>query len=39
MLLSSSISGSEYEHFWSQIGKDKTWEDNEVKLLGIIINI
>ena len=31
-------SGSKYEHFWSQIGKDKVWEDNEVKPLGITID-
>ena len=32
------MSGSEYEHFWAQIGKDKIWKDNEVKFLGITIN-
>ena len=31
-------SGSKYEHFWVQIGKDRIWEDNEVKLLGITID-
>ena len=30
------MSGSKYEHFWTHIGKDKIWEDNEVKLIGII---
>ena len=33
-----SLSGSMYKHFWTQIGKDKIWEDNEVKLLGITID-
>ena len=32
------MSGSKYEYFWAQIGKDKIWEDNEVKLLGVTIN-
>ena len=32
------MSGSKYEMFWIQIGKDKIWEDNEVKLLGITID-
>ena len=32
------MSGSKYEHFWAQIGKDRIWEDNEVKLLGITID-
>ena len=26
---------SKYEHLWAQIGKDKIWKDNEVKLIGI----
>ena len=33
------ISGSRYEHFWAQIGKDKIWEGGEVKLLGIILTL
>ena len=32
------MSRSKYEHFLAQIGKDKYWEDNEVKLLGITID-
>ena len=32
------MSRSMYEHFWAQIGKEKYWEDNEVKLLGITID-
>ena len=32
------MSRSKYKHFWAQIGKDKYWEDNEVKLLGITID-
>ena len=26
------------EHFWADIGKDKIWEYNEVKLTGITID-
>ena len=33
------MSGLKYEHFWAQIGKQKIWEDNEVKLLGITIRV
>ena len=32
------MSGSKYEHFWTHIDKDKIWEDNEVKLIGITID-
>ena len=32
------MSGSKYEYFWAQIGKDKIREDNEVKLFGITID-
>ena len=32
------MSGSSYKNCWAQIGKNKIWEDNEVKLLGITIN-
>ena len=32
------MSGFKYEHIWAQIGKDKIWEDNEVKLLGVTID-
>ena len=32
------MSGFKYEHTWAQIGKDKIWEDNEVKLLGVAID-
>ena len=32
------MSGSKYEYFRAQIGKDNFWEDNEVKLLGKTIN-
>ena len=27
-----------YEHIWAQIGKDKIWEDNEVKLFRVTID-
>ena len=30
--------GSKYGHFCAQRGKDKIWEDNEVKYLGITIH-
>ena len=30
--------GHKYEHQWAQIGKDKIWEEREVKLLGINID-
>ena len=30
------MSGPKYEHFGAQIGKDRIWEDKEVKLVGII---
>ena len=29
------VSGSKYEHFWTQIGKDKIKENNKVKFLGM----
>ena len=32
------MSAFKYEHIWAQIGKDKIWEDNEVKLLGVTID-
>ena len=32
------MSGSKYEHLWTQIGKEKILDDNEVKLLGITID-
>ena len=32
------MSGSNCEHFWAQIGKDKIWEDSKGKLLGITID-
>ena len=32
------ISRSKYKHFWDLIGKGKTWEDSEVKLLGITVD-
>ena len=32
------MSDFKYEHIWAQIGKDKIWEDNKVKLLGVTID-
>ena len=32
------ISGHKYEHQWVQIDKDLVWEENDVKLFGIIID-
>ena len=32
------VSGSKCEHFWAQIGKNRIWEDNEVKVLGLSID-
>ena len=29
---------TKYKHSWAKIGDDKTWESNEVKLLGIAID-
>ena len=29
------MSGSKYEHFWTQIGKDKIRKNNKVKFLGM----
>ena len=34
----SLVSGSKYEYFWVQIGKDRIWEDNKVKHLGMTID-
>ena len=31
------ISGHKYEYQYAQIGKDKVWGENKVKLLGITI--
>ena len=32
------VFGTKCEHSWSQIGDDKIWKSNEVKLLGVTIN-
>ena len=32
------VSGSKYEHTWVQLGEDKIWENNTVKLLGVTID-
>ena len=32
------MGGYKHEHIWAQIDKDKIWESNEVKLLGVTID-
>ena len=32
------VSGSKYEHTWVQLGEDKIWENDTVKLLGVTID-
>ena len=31
------FSGSKYKHDWVNIGDDKIWESNKVKLLGVTV--
>ena len=33
------VFGTKYEHIWAKIGEDKIWASNEVKRLGVTIDI
>ena len=32
------VSGTKYEHVWVKLGKDKIWQRNNVKLLGVKVD-